>query len=148
MPEALDDLETQAWRGYVKMRLHLSAHLGRLLQQDSDLSTADFEVLLHLSESPSDQMRVFELAEELQWERSRLSHQLTRMEGRGLVRRYGCPSDGRGSFVEMSAEGRRVLQGAAPSHVEAVRRHFVDVLDRDQLQAMAEISQRVLDSLP
>ena len=69
------------------MQLHLFAHLGRLLQSESDLSNADFEVLVHLSESPGDCVRVYELAEQLEWERSRLSHHLTRMERRGLVRR-------------------------------------------------------------
>jgi DNA-binding MarR family transcriptional regulator len=144
----LDELEMEAWRSYINMQVHLTAHLGRQLQSESELSPADFEVLVQLSESPGDRMRVFELACQLQWERSRLSHHLTRMERRGLVQREGCPSDGRGSYVELTGPGRRAIEEAAPGHLEAVRRHFVDVLDRDQLRAMADISKRVLDSLP
>jgi DNA-binding MarR family transcriptional regulator len=146
--EWLDELEAEAWREYLNMHRHLTAHLGRLLQLHSDLSTADFEVLVHLSESPGDRMRVCELADQLEWERSRLSHHLTRMERRGHVRREGCVSDGRGSFVELTPEGRQVIEGAAPGHVEAVRQYFVEVLDREQLRTMADMSKRVLAGLP
>lgn len=148
MTEWLDEAENEAWRGYIEMHTRLFAHLGRQLQHQNDLSAADFEVLVQLSESPEGRIRVFELANRLQWERSRLSHQLTRMEGRGLICRQGCPSDRRGSYVELTPDGRRAIEAAAPGHVETVRRHFVDVLDRQQLRTMAEISRRVLDSLP
>jgi DNA-binding MarR family transcriptional regulator len=146
--EWLDEAETEAWRGYLEMHARLFAHLDRQLQRQSDLSSADFQVLVQLSEAPEGRMRVFELAERLQWERSRLSHQLTRMEGRGLVCRQGCPSDRRGSFVELTPDGRRAIEAAAPGHVEAVRRHFVDVLDPEQLRTLADISRQVLASLP
>jgi DNA-binding MarR family transcriptional regulator len=144
----LDDLENEAWRGYIRMQVQLNAQLARLLQSESDLSHADFEVLVTLSEAPGDQMRVFELAEHLRWERSRLSHHLTRMERRELVVRAGCPSDGRGAFVELTAQGRRTIEEAAPGHLEAVRRYFIDNLDRHELRLLADISRRVVEGLP
>ena len=148
MTEWLDELESEAWRGYLRMQVQLNAQLSRLLQAGSDLSDADFHVMVELSELDGDRMRVFELAERLQWERSRLSHHLTRMERRGLVQRSGCPSDGRGAFVALTVEGSRAIEAAAPGHIEAVRRYFIDLLERDQLQALVDIAGRVLAHLP
>jgi len=143
----LDEREQRAWRGLMNLQAQLGAHLRRSLVRDSGLSDADYEVLVHLSEAPDDRLRIFELVRALQWEKSRLSHQLRRMEQRGLLERSECPTDGRGAFVSLTPEGRASIVAAAPRHVAEVRRHFVDVLTPDQLDAMAEISDAVLTSL-
>jgi DNA-binding MarR family transcriptional regulator len=81
------------------------------------------------------------------WSRSRLSHHITRMERRGLVTREDCTSDGRGAFVALTDAGWRAIRAAAPGHVASVRRHFIDLLSREQLDALAEISQTVVRRL-
>ena len=86
-PRWLDDREQRAWRGYLAMQGRLQAHLNRRLQADSGLSLADFEVLVALTDVPDGRVRVRELAEAVQWEKSRLSHHLARMERRGLIER-------------------------------------------------------------
>jgi len=99
MTRWLTDSEQRAWRGYQAVQAQLSARLNRQLQTDSGLSLADYEVLVALTDRPEGQLRVFELAEALQWEQSRLSHHLARMQQRGLVNRRACREDRRGSYV-------------------------------------------------
>jgi DNA-binding MarR family transcriptional regulator len=89
-------------------------------------------------------VRAFELANDLQWEKSRLSHHLARMEKRGLLTRDGCTEDGRGQVVVVTPAGRRALEGAAPAHVAAVRELFLDALTPDQVEALAAISDAAM----
>ena len=143
----LDERETRAWRGYTRMRLELQAQLARDLAASSGLSESDYDVLVHLSEAPENRLRHYQLGDALQWDRSRLSHQLTRMEKRGLVAREACPTDARGSFVLLTSSGRAAIEEAAPSHVASVRRYFIDLLDERQLEALAGIADVVLTNL-
>lgn len=140
----LDETENQAWRTYLRAHDTLSARLNRNLQQGSDLSHADYAVLVLLSEAPDHRCRPFELADSLQWEKSRLSHHLKRMQARGLVAREDCPSDARGSFIAITDEGIEAITAAAPLHVGDVRQFFVDALDADQLAALIAINEAIL----
>lgn len=143
----LDEHEQTVWRGFLQMQRDLQARLNRQLQQDAGLSGADYEVLVNLSEAPSTRLRAFELADSMQWEKSRLSHHLTRMERRGLIRREECETDARGAFILLTADGRRAIKKAAPLHVGEVRRAFIDVLSAEQLDALDGITRAVLDQL-
>lgn len=143
-PRWLDEREQVAWRGYLQMASRLEAALGRQLQADSDLSAADFAVLVSLTDRPDGRARVLELARALDWEKSRLSHHLARMQRRGLICRDGCDEDRRGSYVAVTESGRDAVQAAAPAHVATVRRLVFDSLSADDVAALTAISQRVL----
>ena len=146
-PRWLDDREQQAWRGYLAMQTELQAHLNRRLQADSGLSLSDFAVLVTLTDTDDGRLRARELAEALQWEKSRLSHHLARMQRRGLVERQECPDDARGAFITVTADGRRAIERAAPPHVETVRDLVFDALAPDDVDALARISDAVLTRL-
>ena len=92
-------------------------------------------------------MRLFELADVLGWEKSRVSHQVARMTRRGLVAKERCDADRRGAFVVITAAGRDEIAAAAPGHVDAVRRLFVDPLTPEQLDAIGDAAEIVLDAL-
>lgn len=143
----LDERENRAWRGYLTMHTQLIARLHRQLQADSGLSLSDFEVLVHLTDRPEPRMRVGELGQALQWEKSRLSHHLGRMQKRGLVCREDCPDDARGAFVALTDQGRAAIEQAAPGHVETVRALFFDALTEEQVDAFAAIVDRILGRL-
>ena len=143
----LSDEEQQVWRAYVRANELLHVRLNRQLQRDTGLSEGDYAVLVYLSETLGDRLRGYELAAAIQWEKSRLSHHLTRMEKRGLVRREECPTDGRGAFVVLTEEGRRRIEAAAPLHVAEVRRAFIDVLSPAQLANLGEIATVLVDAL-
>ncbi|WP_327151245.1 MarR family winged helix-turn-helix transcriptional regulator [Nocardia sp. NBC_01329] len=149
MPETrwLDDRERHAWRGYLAMHAQLVAHLHRQLQHESGLSLADFDVLVQLTDRPEPRIRIGELRQALQWEKSRLSHHLGRMQRRGLVLREDCPDDARGAYIVLTDQGRAAIEQAAPSHVDTVRELVFDALTDDQVNALATIADRILEKL-
>lgn len=143
----LDDREQAAWRGYLRMQARLQAELHRRLQAETGLSIADFDVLVALTDRPDERVRVLELATSLEWEKSRLSHHLARMQKRGLITREECDDDGRGNFVVLTPEGRAAIDGAAPGHVETVRELVFDAVADDDVDALARITAAVLARL-
>jgi DNA-binding MarR family transcriptional regulator len=143
----LDEDEQRAWRAFLRMQAQLTAQLNRELLADSGLSLADYDVLVQLTDAPSARVRPFELQHELQWEQSRLSHHLTRMERRGLISREECDADGRGAYVALTDAGRRAITDAAPGHVAAVRRLFFADLRPSQVATLRRVSEHVLDQL-
>ena len=143
----LDDHQQRVWRLWLEVTTALPAVLNRQLSRDSQLSVQDFEVLVRLSETDDEEMRVVALSEHMGWERSRLSHHLTRMEKRGLVERRICCSDGRGAIIHLTDQGRTALQQAAPGHAALVRRVVVGGLDHGHLNDLETILSRICDGL-
>lgn len=143
-PPWLDDLESHVWRTYLDLHRELVNALAARLQHDAGLSGAEFEVLLPLSESESGVLRARELGTLTGRDRSSLSHQVTRMEKRGLVTREECPEDARGSMVRLTEKGRAAVEAAAPRHVQTVRRYFFDHLERQDLKTLNELLARLL----
>jgi DNA-binding MarR family transcriptional regulator len=147
MSQWLTDDQQWAWRGLVHMTSRLDARLNRELQRASGLSLADYDVLVLLSEAPDGRLRVFELAEDLQWEQSRLSHHLARMQRRGLVAREECTTDRRGAFVVWTDAGRDAIEKAAPAHVATVRQLVFGGLAQEQVAMLESTVNQVLSRL-
>jgi DNA-binding MarR family transcriptional regulator len=146
-PRWLEPREQAAWRAYLEMNTKLTAHLNRQMQGEFGLSIADFSVLVQLSEHVDARMRVLELARALDWEKSRLSHQLTRMQQRGLIERSNCSEDRRGAWIVLTDHGRRTVESAAPGHVDVVRTYLFDCLSPEQVEALDAISRAVIERL-
>ena len=140
----LNDREMQVWRRWLRVETELPAALGRELHRDSGLSLQDFETLVRLSEAPEHRLRISALAEQMHWERSRLSHHLRRMSARGLVAKQDCEEDGRGSFVALTEQGGAALEAAAPGHVRTVRALFLDGMSEEELDLLGGFLERVL----
>ena len=143
----LDEREQRAWRAVTAMQDRLKAALSRELIADSPLSYPDYEVLVALTDQADGRLRPFELAALLGWEQSRLSHHMERMVQRGLIKKVACDTDRRGSYVAVTAKGRRAIEAAAPGHVAAVRRLFIDQITPQELDAIADAAERVLGIL-
>lgn len=129
------------------MFLLLNLQINRDLASDSGLSEPDYDVLSNLSETPSRRARLTELANDMRWSTSRLSHHITRMQQRGLVAREECEDDGRGSVIVLTDHGMRTIEEAAPLHVDSVRRHFIDLLSEDQIKVLGDITHTVVGHL-
>ncbi|MEU6412483.1 MarR family transcriptional regulator [Microbispora sp. NPDC046933] len=145
-PRWLTPQEQRAWRA------HLAAHRLLFLQLDRELqgtglSLNDYEILVNLSESPDRRMRMSELADATIQSRSRLSHQISRMEAAGLVTRQDCEDDRRGTFAVLTDHGWETIQRVAPDHVASVRRHFIDLMTPEQVSALERIYAPVVDHL-
>jgi len=139
--------EQRAWRTYLRMSSLLPAKLNRQLQRDSGLTLPEYEVLVQLSEAPQQQLRPFQICEALNWEQSRLSHQLSRMQHRGLLTREECEADGRGALVALTAAGADAIGSAAPGHVATVRQLIFDRLSDDQRATFERACAAIIDAL-
>ena len=146
-PHWLTLAEEDAWRSFVRLQERPGGRLSRRLQSDSCLSVADHSVLVNLTDTPDGRMRFAHLAKSVEWEKSRMAHQVSRMAVRGLVVRQECPEDGRGTFVVITPAGREAIAAAAPRHVRAVRRLFIDSLTAEELQTLTLMANRVLEGL-
>jgi DNA-binding MarR family transcriptional regulator len=138
--------ELAIWRSLLDTTAELRRILGTELQE-SGLSPADYQVLLALREADGRRMRSSELAASIDWERSRLSHHLGRMERRGLIRRDDCATDSRGAEISVTADGARVFQRASAPHLRAIKKHFADALTPGQFEALAGILQALQNHL-
>ena len=143
----LSEAEQRAWRNWLAATAHLPAALNRELQRDADLSLQDFEVLVHLSESTERRARISDLAQALEWERSRLSHHVKRMEKRGLVAREECTDDARGAFVVLAERGRTAIEAAAPGHAATVKRLVFEDLSPAEVETLTAVTGKILARL-
>lgn len=138
----LDADEQAAWRSYLKMRRTLHGYLARQLQAEFGLSDSDFEILVNLSESPTGRMRAYELGQLTQWEKSRMSRHLSRMESRGLVRREA--NDARYPDIVLTDAGRAAIEASAPANAARIRELFIDVLGPDRLATLRQAADDVV----
>ncbi|WP_326945645.1 MarR family transcriptional regulator [Amycolatopsis sp. NBC_01307] len=143
----LDEAESDAWRSYIVATLRLRQRLHRELADRHDVSLTDYEVLVCLEIQPERRMRMSELAVLMGSTKSRLSHQVGRLEDAGMVRRVRDPEDKRGVITELTDDGVRLLESAAPTHVEGVREHLIDLLSPEEQATIAAAFGRVLDHL-
>jgi DNA-binding MarR family transcriptional regulator len=139
----LNEDEQETWQAFIRLRQRLDAALSAGLAQDG-LSFADYELLVPLSAAPGGCLRAKELAAEVCWEKSRLSKHLARMASRGLVDRRPAADDARGILVELTSEGRRVLEQAAPNHAELVRELFVDPMTPAEARAIRSLADKIV----
>jgi DNA-binding MarR family transcriptional regulator len=144
----LDEREARVWRGIIGVQQRLSAVLERRLTRDGGLSGAEYTLLVPLSEAPDGLLRARDLGRLVGWERSRISHQVSRMEKRGLVTREECGDDARGSMVRLTDAGRAAIVAAAPAHVAAVSASKKYWRTAAELDVIGPALERVLDRLP
>ncbi|MFJ1749661.1 MarR family winged helix-turn-helix transcriptional regulator [Streptomyces sp. NPDC088116] len=143
-PRWLSPREAEIWATYRRLCRDLQRAQDQQLQQDSGVSAADYALLAPLSESAGGVLRARDLGAEVDWERSRLSHQISRMEKRGLVVREACEDDARGSMVRLTEKGRETIEAAAPGHVDLVRQLFFDPLDAGEMETLGEFLGRIM----
>lgn len=143
----LDDEQQATWRAWLDVNAQLYARMSRELQAGSGLSLQDYDVLVALTDVPDGSVRMRDLGVKLQWEKSRLSKHLTRMEARGLVARRECHDDRRGAFIELTEEGLQAIRAAAPGHVALVKDVLFDGLSADQVRSLHQVCTTVLARL-
>jgi len=128
----LSDEEQRAWRTHLEVSRLLMYQLERDLQPFG-LTNNDYEILVNLSEAADRRMRMSDLARSTLQSKSRLSHQITRMESAGLVRREDCDTDRRGLYAVLTDQGWDTMTKVAPHHVASVRAHFIDLVSAAEL---------------
>jgi DNA-binding MarR family transcriptional regulator len=142
----LTEAEQCAWRTHLDVNSMLTYQLERDLQPFG-LTMNDYEILVNLSEAEDRRLRMTDLAEATLQSKSRLSHQITRMESAGLVQREHCESDRRGLYAVLTEQGMETMRKVAPHHVASVRRHFIDMMTPEQLAQLNAALSPVADQL-
>jgi DNA-binding MarR family transcriptional regulator len=146
-PRWLNEQEARAWRAYVISKPLLEYRLHRELVEGHSISLVDYEVLVRLAEARENEMRMSELAEETASSKSRISHQIARMEAEGLVTRRQHAGDGRGVVAALTPTGMDMLRTSAPTHVTGVREHLIDLLSADEREVLARVFERLISHL-
>lgn len=142
----LNEDEQAAWRSFITGARRLTDRLDQELKA-LGLGHDDYGVLVALSESEGDRMRMAELADHSVESRSRLSHHIGRLEAKGFVTRETCPEDRRGTWAVLTPAGREMIESVAPHHVEGVRRHLLDHVSPEELAVLRQVFDRVNDAL-
>jgi DNA-binding MarR family transcriptional regulator len=149
-PRWLTDAEQRTWRAWLEVMRLLPAQLEDRLHDRHDLNLTDYQVLVELSEAQEGRLRMTELANRTSLSKSRLSHQISRMEKAGLVERQDCPSDRRGAFAVITDAGWTLLRAAAPGHAHDVRELFIDLMSPEEVavvgRAMGIIAEKLRQS--
>jgi DNA-binding MarR family transcriptional regulator len=146
-PRKLTEEEDELFSTFYRMRRGFDRALDAQLQRDHGVSISELEVLMALVRSPGRRLRVRELVAMTGWEKSRVSHQVTRMEARGFVDRQECADDKRASYIHLTGEGRRIVVRALPEHTATIRRILFDPLSDEQQSGFLDISQRMLAAI-
>ena len=135
--------EQQIWRDWLRVTERITSYLDAQLR-DFDLDLSQYEILVILSETPVQRLRMSELAAQARQSRSRLTHTVARMEKKGLIHRETAEDDGRGVLASLTSTGHDLLVAAAPPHVDAVRHIFVDAVDPGDFTALGRALASVL----
>jgi DNA-binding MarR family transcriptional regulator len=143
----LNAAQQRDWRAFIEGSIRFIDLLDRRLREGHDLSLAEYEILVRLSEASDRQMRMADLADLAYYSRSRLSHTIGRMETRGLVRRESSAQDKRGISAVLTTHGAALLEQTAPDNLELARRHFIDVIEPADLTALGRAMRAVARSI-
>ena len=146
-PRTLRPEEWEFWDAWMRAQRLLARELDRGLQDECGISKAEFSVLMTLWQVPGRELRVGELAESLDWEKSRVSHMLTRMENRGFVERTRSGPSGRRTGIGLTAKGSRAAQSAILHHAGNIRRYVLDSLTPEQAATIRAWSEQMIDRI-
>jgi len=139
--KGMKELDSKAWRAFHKIGTSLLPHLGRQISNHSGISAAEYIVLVALSELTVPNVNLNRLAQSLGWEISRMSHQISRMEEGGLVKKTRSSTDSRCFDVSITAKGRKIAESAISLQSKEINHCFSEVLTQDQMNALIEISE-------
>lgn len=142
-PRWLSEEQQRVWRTYLLGSARLNERLDADLRRFG-LDLGEYEILVTLSEAPERRCRMSELADAVHQSRSRLTHTVSRMEKEQLVDRLSCPTDRRGVWAHLTDHGFDLLETAAPSHVAAVRRNFVEAMSPEDYEALGRAFAAVI----
>jgi DNA-binding MarR family transcriptional regulator len=146
-PRWLDESQQQSWRALMMGITLLLDRLDADLRRTFDISLAEYEILVRLSERPQSRLRMAQLADALAHSRSRVTHTVKRMQHAGLVTRIATEEDGRGVVCAMTEQGHDLLVRMAPTHVNGVRDYLVDLASSEDFEALGRVMNAVADKL-
>lgn len=142
----LSDDEMRLWRAFITASSGITSKLDTALKRSHELNLDDYEVLVFLSESPDQRLRMSELSDRLLHSRSRLTQRIDRLANRGFVRREKCQDDQRSTWAILTPEGMTALTAAAPDHLDHVREFFFDHIEPKDVPTIANALEAIVEN--
>ncbi len=139
----LSEAQMRAWRAFLGASTLVSAHLNHELDEAAAISMYEYEILVRLFESEAGRVRMSQLADQVSYSRSRLTHTVGRLERAGYVLRSSCPNDRRGVYAHLTKAGYEFLAQTAPIHLDGVRRHLIDRFTPSELATLTELLEKI-----
>ena len=139
----LTEAQMRAWRAFLGASTLVSARLNHELDEAAAISMYEYEILVRLFESEAGRVRMSQLADQVSYSRSRLTHTVGRLERAGYVRRSSCPNDRRGVYAHLPKAGYEFLAQTAPIHLDGVRRHLIDRFTPSELATLTELLEKI-----
>ena len=143
-PDPFTEEEFHAWRGLIRLRETAMREIDRRLQQDGDLSLADYGVLITLVTAPRFRLRMSDLGTRRLLTPSGITRVVTRLEERGLIQREPDPADGRAALAALTRPGLEALRRAQVIHHATVRELFLGRLTQHELNRLAQLYEKAL----
>ena len=139
----LTESQMRAWRAFLGASTLVSARLNHELDEVAAISMYEYEILVRLFESEAGRVRMSQLADQVSYSRSRLTHTVGRLERAGYVLRSSCPNDRRGVYAHLTQAGYEFLAQTAPIHLDGVRRHLIDRFTPSELATLTELLEKI-----
>ena len=139
----LTESQMRAWRAFLGASTLVSARLNHELDEAAAISMYEYEILVRLFESEAGRVRMSQLADQVSYSRSRLTHTVGRLERAGYVLRSSCPNDRRGVYAHLTKAGYEFLAQTAPIHLDGVRRHLIDRFAPSELATLTELLEKI-----
>lgn len=141
--QLLTESQMRAWRAFLGASTLVSARLNHELDEAAAISMYEYEILVRLFESEAGRVRMSQLADQVSYSRSRLTHTVGRLERAGYVLRSSCPNDRRGVYAHLTQAGYEFLAQTAPIHLDGVRRHLIDRFTPSELATLTELLEKI-----
>lgn len=143
MADGFSEEDHRLWRLFLSASTRLLERLDHELQQRSQLSLTDFDILSMLSSAPANRLRMSELAEQVLVSRSRLTYRVDRLAELDYVTRQECEDDRRGLFAILTDNGAKALAAAAPGHVTDIRNWLWSLVEPEERAVLTRVLARV-----
>lgn len=141
--QLLTESQMRAWRAFLGASTLVSARLNHELDEAAAISMYEYEILVRLFESEAGRVRMSQLADQVSYSRSRLTHTVGRLERAGYVLRSSCPNDRRGVYAHLTQAGYEFLAQTAPIHLDGVRRHLINRFTPSELATLTELLEKI-----
>jgi DNA-binding MarR family transcriptional regulator len=132
----------QRWCALAVLHNRIEAHVERALQREHQLSVREFSLLEVLSRQHNGEgghLQMSQVADAVVLSQSATTRLVSRLEDRGLLARYLCPTDRRGIYTDVTEAGLRLLEQARPTNDVALREALADAGKIGELAPFVEV---------
>jgi MarR family 2-MHQ and catechol resistance regulon transcriptional repressor len=138
--EVVDPLAHRALQALMRAEASVRRTLAAELEREG-VSAAGFSALVVLT-TAGGSLELRALRRRLGWAKANATEVTTTLEVRGLIRRRRLESDRRAAALDLTAEGRALVERLFPAHADRVSTTFAR-LDEDEKRRLADLCRKL-----